>query len=111
MKGTMMDPEKQVGNYCNNNDFNRAKLYFYDVIQLRICREMTKLVTFTESIKSVENLRKHLIFEEVEKFGEGKLKKEKNDYKNFFRFTYDFNIIAEDINLRELFGSNKSSRQ
>ena len=106
-----MDLDKEVGDYCNNDGFDTAKVQLYNVIELRICREITKYVTFTESIKTVQDLRKYLIFSEVEQFGEGKFIEENDDFKKYFRFTYDFSIIAEDINLRELMGENKSSRQ
>ena len=52
-----MDPEKKVGDYCDNIDFDRIKVQYYNVLTLRICRAITKLVTYTDSIKSVKDLR------------------------------------------------------
>lgn len=111
MKGNLMEPENLIGDYCNKDEFNRCKVSFYNVLTLKICFDMIKLVTFTDDIKSVKDLRKYLIFSEVEKYGQGKLKEEKNDFRKYFRFTYNFDIINESIDLHDLLGGNKCSRQ
>ena len=51
------------------------------MLTLNICFDTIKLVTFTDDIKYVKDLRKYLIFSEVEKYGEGKLKEEKNEFR------------------------------
>ena len=76
MKGNLMELDKEISEYCNDKEFCRAKVHFYDVFQLNICRKITKLVTFTDEHQKVRDLNKYLIFSEVEEFGNGKLTEE-----------------------------------
>ena len=76
-----MESDKYIGDYLDKDLFYRCKVVLYNVLFLRICREVTKLVTFTPAIKTVNDLRKFLVFSELEKFGEGKLKDDK-DFKH-----------------------------
>ena len=110
MKGVEMDPEKYIGDYMDADEFYRCEVKFYNVLYLRICHDITKLVTFTDNIKRVSDLRKYLVFSEVKDFGDD-LKEEKDDFKNMFRFTYNHSIINEVVDLHELIRPDHCSRQ
>ena len=93
--GKLLNDNKDIGSYFKPGGNNKVRIEFYNVLTLKICYTLTKLVTFTDELKTVDDLRNLLVFSEIEEFGDGKL--EENSFKQWFLFTYNFAVIPESV--------------
>ena len=108
-KGKLLASDKPLSTYFKSaKHLHKVKVQLFNVLTLKICYKLTKLVTFSDDLQTVDDLRKLLIFDEVEEFGDGKLKEE--DFRQWFLFTYNFAVIPESAQLKNLIKPNKSSR-
>ena len=57
-KGNLMNFSKSITSYCKlNNPIWKFKVSLYNVITMTICYKTTKLITFTNELKRVADLR------------------------------------------------------